>query len=36
MYSALMEAFRIPGPQNITAVQTVLEDSKTKFRVITV
>jgi len=36
MYSALTEAFRIPGPQNITAVQSVFEDSKTKFRVITV
>jgi len=36
MYSALTEAFRIPGPQNITAIQTVFEDSKTKFKVITV
>lgn len=32
MYSALMEAFAIPGPKNITALQTVLADSKAKFK----
>lgn len=36
MYSALTEAFKIPGPQNMTAVQIVFENSKAKFRVITI
>jgi len=32
LYSALMEGFAIPGPQNITALSTVIEQSKTKFK----
>ncbi|KAJ3574561.1 hypothetical protein NP233_g1694 [Leucocoprinus birnbaumii] len=32
MYSAIVEAFTIPGPKNISAVQTVFEQSKTKFK----
>ncbi|KAF9459363.1 glycoside hydrolase family 13 protein [Collybia nuda] len=32
MYSALVEAFAIPGPQNITALTHVLAKSKEKFK----
>lgn len=33
MRSALVEAFTIPGPNNITAVSTVFEQSKKSFHV---
>ncbi|KAF8163067.1 glycoside hydrolase family 13 protein [Crassisporium funariophilum] len=31
MYNALVSAFAIPGPQNMTAIAEVFEDSKAKF-----
>lgn len=33
MYTALVEAFGIPGPGNITAVSTVIEQSQNSFHV---
>jgi hypothetical protein len=33
MYSALMEGFAIPGPRNLTTVQSVFAESKAKFKV---
>lgn len=33
LYSALVSAFSIPGPQNISALADVFEQSKTKFKV---
>lgn len=33
LYAALLEGFSIPGPQNISAVTQVFEDSKKKFKV---
>jgi len=32
MYSALVEGFAIPGPGNITAISTVFEQSRSKFK----
>ncbi|KAJ3486824.1 hypothetical protein NLJ89_g11774 [Agrocybe chaxingu] len=32
MYTALVEAFKIPGPANVSAVAQVFEESKTKFK----
>lgn len=33
MYGALVQAFQIPGPKNVSAIQDVMEQSKTKFKV---
>lgn len=33
LYSALVSAFSIPGPQNISALTDVFDQSKTKFKV---
>lgn len=33
LYAALQSAFGIPGPQNVTQLVQVFEDSKTKFKV---
>lgn len=33
LYSALVSAFTIPGPLNISALTQVFEDSKSKFKV---
>jgi len=33
LYSALVSAFSIPGPQNVSALANVFEQSKTKFKV---
>jgi hypothetical protein len=33
LYSALVSAFSIPGPQNISALTDVFGQSKTKFKV---
>ncbi|TFK67893.1 glycoside hydrolase family 13 protein [Pluteus cervinus] len=35
LYSALSAAFAIPGPQNMTALTTVMQDSKTQFKDVT-
>lgn len=34
MYSALVEAFAIPGPRNVTALANVIQQSKTSFKVL--
>ncbi|KAG6909822.1 hypothetical protein DXG01_015095 [Tephrocybe rancida] len=31
LYSGLVEAFKIPGPNNVTALAQIMEESKTKF-----
>lgn len=33
MYNALVEAFAIPGPQNMSALKDTITQSKAKFKV---